>query len=146
MSPPAAKKAKEENGSADANASEAREVTLFREYLRIKSVHPNPDYDGTNAFLKRMAGELGLPCRIVEMVEGKPIFLMEWKGTDPSLPALLLNSHTDVVPVFEEFWKCDPFAAIKDEKGDIYCRGSEERGVGEEGWGTRVSPGVRVDD
>ena len=26
---------------------------------------------------------------------------MTWEGTDPSLPTLLLNSHTDVVPVFQ---------------------------------------------
>ena len=57
-----------------------RAVELFREYLRIKSVHPKPDYDGTNAFLKRIADELQLPYKITEMVTGKPIFLMKWEG------------------------------------------------------------------
>ena len=28
-------------------------VTSFREYIRIKSVHPTPDYDGCLDFLKR---------------------------------------------------------------------------------------------
>lgn len=70
--------------------------------------------------------ELDLPYRIVEMVPGKPIFLMTWEGTQPELPSLLLNSHTDVVPVFPESWKYDPFAAVKEENGDIYARGTQD--------------------
>jgi aminoacylase len=41
-----------------------------------------------------------------------------------------LNSHTDVVPVFEESWNWDPFGAekVKDEDGKyrIYARGSQD--------------------
>ena len=51
---------------------------------------------------------------------------MTWEGEDPSLPSLLLNSHTDVVPVFPESWKHDPFAAVKEENGDIYARGTQD--------------------
>ena len=32
-------------------------VTKFRDYLRIKSVQPDPDYDGTNEFLKVRIGK-----------------------------------------------------------------------------------------
>ena len=35
-----------------------------------------------------------------QMVKDKPIILMTWEGTDPSLPTVLLNSHIDVVPVY----------------------------------------------
>ena len=66
MAPSAAKKPRTEEHPA---------VTLFREYLRIKSVQPDPDYDSCVAFLKRMADELELPYRVVEMVKGKPILL-----------------------------------------------------------------------
>ena len=102
-------------------------VTLFRDYLRIKSVQPDPDYDSCNVFLKKQAERLGLDYHITEMVKGKPIFVMTWPGTDPKLPSLLLNSHTDVVPVFPESWKYDPFEAFKDENGDIYARGTQVR-------------------
>ena len=54
-------------------AEEHPAVTLFREYLRIKSVHPNPDYESCNVFLKRMAEELELPWQIVEPVKDKPV-------------------------------------------------------------------------
>ena len=47
-------------------------------------------------------------------------------GSEPGLPSLLLNSHTDVVPVFRESWKYDPFEAIKEENGDIYARGTQD--------------------
>ena len=80
-------------------AEEHPSVTLFREYLRIKSVHPNPDYESCNVLLKRIAKELDLPHFITEMEPGKPIFVMTWEGLEPQLPSILLNSHTDVVPV-----------------------------------------------
>ena len=29
--------------------------------------------------------------------------------------------------MYQEFWKHDPFEAVKDDKGDIYARGSQVR-------------------
>uniref|UniRef100_A0A8C5XBE4 Aminoacylase-1 n=1 Tax=Microcebus murinus TaxID=30608 RepID=A0A8C5XBE4_MICMU len=66
-------------------------VTLFRQYLRIRTVQPKPDY-----------------------------------GTNPALSSILLNSHTDVVPVFKEYWSHDPFEAFKDSEGYIYGRGTQD--------------------
>lgn len=31
--------------------------------------------------------------KIVEYVPGKPILILTWPGSDPSLPSILLNSH-----------------------------------------------------
>lgn len=117
---PSAKKAKPDK-------EEAREVALFREYIRIKSVQPDPDYQSCMTFLVRMASELNLPYWIKEFTSGKPVLVMTWEGTQPQLPSILLNSHTDVVPVYPESWKCDPFEAFKDENGDIYGRGTQVR-------------------
>uniref|UniRef100_A0A286ZX40 N-acyl-aliphatic-L-amino acid amidohydrolase n=1 Tax=Sus scrofa TaxID=9823 RepID=A0A286ZX40_PIG len=77
-------------------ASKGREgehpsVTLFRQYLRIRTVQPEPDY-----------------------------------GTNPTLSSILLNSHTDVVPVFKEHWSHDPFEGFKDADGYIYGRGAQD--------------------
>ncbi len=136
MSPPAAKKPKDAaaNGSSDDPPSSSEEehpaVSLFREYLRIRTVQPDPDYAASNAFLERQAARLGLPHKVVEMVPGKPVFLMTWEGEEPSLPSLLLNSHTDVVPVYPDQWKHDPFEAVKETNGDIYARGSQARSRG----------------
>ncbi|KAL7985983.1 hypothetical protein Chor_011149 [Crotalus horridus] len=80
-------------------------VTLFREYLRIKTVQPQPDYDTAIKFLERIASELGLQCLKVEVCPDRVITILTWQGTNPQLRSILLNSHTDVVPVFEEYWQ-----------------------------------------
>ncbi|CAM9957466.1 unnamed protein product [Sphacelaria rigidula] len=52
---------------------------------------------------------------------------MEWPGSKPELPRVLLNSHYDVVPAMAEHWDTDPFAAVKDEaSGRIYGRGTQD--------------------
>ncbi|XP_014782659.1 aminoacylase-1 isoform X1 [Octopus bimaculoides] len=107
-------------------SAEHQAVTNFRRYLRIKTVQPEPDYDGAIKFLKEMAGELGLPYKVIEVSPGNPVFVMTVEGKDPSLPSLMLNSHIDVVPVDMDCWKVDPFSAEKMENGDIYARGSQD--------------------
>ncbi|XP_062923825.1 aminoacylase-1B-like [Mobula hypostoma] len=101
-------------------------VGLFREYLRIRTVHPQPDYDRAIEFLERLGTELGLLCTKIEVSPGYRILILTWEGTDPKLKSILLNSHMDVVPVFEEHWKFDPFSAQKDEEGNIYGRGAQD--------------------
>ena len=66
-------------------------------------MQPNPDYDGCIEFLTRHAKRLGLDYHVTEMVPGKPIFIMTWPGLEPELPAILLNSHTDVVKLSYSF-------------------------------------------
>ncbi|KAM9132919.1 aminoacylase-1 isoform 1-T2 [Pangshura tecta] len=101
-------------------------VTLFREYLRLKTVQPEPNYDVAVQFLEQIAAELGLGCQKVEVFPGRVVTIMTWQGTDPQLRSILLNSHTDVVPVFEEHWTHDPFEAFKDSQGNIYARGAQD--------------------
>ncbi|KAG7155682.1 Aminoacylase-1-like 4, partial [Homarus americanus] len=77
-------------------------------------------------FLRGQAEELGAACQVIECVPGKPNVIMTLVGDDPTLPSFLLNSHTDVVPVFPEHWKYDPFSAHKDGEGNIYGRGTQD--------------------
>ncbi|XP_075039908.1 aminoacylase-1-like isoform X2 [Mixophyes fleayi] len=104
------------------NPSTAR----FQEYLRIRSVQPDPDYDGIVRFLFKMAKEIGLESKKLEFSPGKTIVILTWKGSQPHLKSVILNSHTDVVPVFEEFWTYPPFSAHKDKDGNIYGRGTQD--------------------
>ncbi|KAM4722397.1 aminoacylase-1-like [Rhinophrynus dorsalis] len=99
---------------------------LFREYLRIQSVQPEPDYDGIVRFLDRVAEDIGLEIKKLELSPGRVIVILTWWGTDPKLSSVILNSHTDVVPVFEESWTYPPFSAHKDKAGNIYGRGSQD--------------------
>ncbi|XP_047698579.1 aminoacylase-1 isoform X2 [Prionailurus viverrinus] len=101
-------------------------VTLFRQYLRIRTVQPEPDYGAAVAFLEKRAHQLGLSCQKVEVAPGRVVTVLTWPGTNPRLSSLLLNSHTDVVPVFKEHWSHDPFEAFKDAEGYIYARGTQD--------------------
>ncbi|XP_031829899.1 aminoacylase-1 [Nomia melanderi] len=105
---------------------DATAVENFRDYLRIPSVQPNINYDDCVSFLRKQAKSLDLPIKIYQVHANKPIVVLTWIGTDPSVPSILLNSHMDVVPVFEDKWTYPPFSAHMDEEGNIYARGSQD--------------------
>ncbi|XP_017082674.1 aminoacylase-1 [Drosophila eugracilis] len=103
------------------------EIKIFREYLRIPTVHPDVDYTTCVEFLKRQADSLNLPVDVVyPSVQTKPVVIIRWLGSQPELPSIILNSHTDVVPVFRDNWTHDPFAADIDEEGRIFARGTQD--------------------
>ena len=105
---------------------EHRSTKLFREYIQIPTVQPEPDYQPAVELLIREAESLGLATITHECVPGKPVLIITWEGMEPSLPSLMLNSHMDVVPVFPEHWTHPPFSAHKDEEGNIYGRGTQD--------------------
>uniref|UniRef100_A0A8D8B7T8 N-acyl-aliphatic-L-amino acid amidohydrolase n=2 Tax=Culex pipiens TaxID=7175 RepID=A0A8D8B7T8_CULPI len=102
------------------------EIRLFREYLKIPSVHPDVDYDGCVEFLRRQAASLYLPVKVIEVNPKKPVVIISWEGTDPAATSIILNSHMDVVPVYPERWTYPPFSAHMDAEGRIYARGSQD--------------------
>ncbi|KAB0791317.1 hypothetical protein PPYR_11581 [Photinus pyralis] len=101
-------------------------VENFRRYLRIPSVHPDIDYEPCVEFLETQAKDIGLQFRVFRDVPKNPMVVLTWPGKERSLPSVMLNSHMDVVPVFEENWTHRPFDADIDEKGDIYARGAQD--------------------
>ncbi|XP_065365578.1 aminoacylase-1-like [Calliphora vicina] len=110
------------------NLKNNEEIKLFQEYLRIPSVHPNIDYEPCIKFLSRQAESLQLPYKIIHFDESlkTPIFIASWIGSNPELPSILVNSHMDVVPVFEDKWTHPPFAADIDAEGRIFARGAQD--------------------
>ncbi|XP_068897319.1 aminoacylase-1-like [Tenebrio molitor] len=108
------------------DALDTQAVNNFREYLRIPSVHPDVNYDACVKFLENQAKGLDLPIKIYHVVPKKPIVILTWVGTEPTLPTILLNSHMDVVPVFEDKWTHKPFSADIDEQNNIYARGTQD--------------------
>ncbi|KAB0795469.1 hypothetical protein PPYR_12308 [Photinus pyralis] len=101
-------------------------VENFRRYLRIPSVHPNVDYEPCVNFLKEQAKDIGLAISVFRDVPKNPMVVLTWTGKEKSLPAIMLNSHMDVVPVIESMWTHKPFDAEIDENGNIYARGSQD--------------------
>jgi aminoacylase len=98
---------------SSSNGKEVEAVGRFRDYLNINTAHPLPDYKPAVEFLLAQASEIGLDSQVLEFVEGKPLVLLTWKGKDPSIPSILLNSHMDVVPAEREKWLYEPFAAVQ---------------------------------
>ncbi|XP_011881363.1 PREDICTED: aminoacylase-1-like isoform X2 [Vollenhovia emeryi] len=85
-----------------------------------------PHLDDCVAFLTRQAQSLDLPIKVYHIHPKKPIMVLTWVGTQPTKPSILLNSHMDVVPVFEDKWTYPPFSAHMDEEGNIFARGSQD--------------------
>lgn len=79
------------------------------------------------AFLRKQATRLNLPIAVHYPAHPeKPVVIITWNGTDPTLPSIILNSHMDVVPVFDEYWTHPPFGAEIDTEGRIYARGTQD--------------------
>ncbi|XP_028548885.1 aminoacylase-1-like [Dendrobium catenatum] len=105
---------------------EKAQIERFQQYLRIQTAHPNPDYAGAISFLSSQARSIGLKILTLEFTPGKPLLLLSWAGTDPSLPSILLNSHLDSVPADSSHWIHPPFSAYRDSDGRIFARGAQD--------------------
>lgn len=114
------------SNSAAAGDDDSSIVERFQRYLRINTAQPNPDYAQSTDFLLSEAKSLSLEGQAIEFVPGKPVVLLKWPGSDPSLPSVLLNSHTDVQPAEDDKWSHPPFAARADAEGRIFARGSQD--------------------
>lgn len=101
-------------------------IARFRQYLRINTAHPNPDYAPAVSFLKTQALSISLQTRVLEFIPKKPVLLLTWQGSNPSLPSVLFNSHMDSVPAEHEKWLHPPFSAFKSPDGKIYARGAQD--------------------
>lgn len=112
----------------DLQTKELDEIALsnFLTYLKFPTVHPNPNYGPAVDWLLSVGRELNLDCDVVEIFPDNPILIMCWKGRNPNLPAILLNSHMDVVPVVADKWDHPPFGGVLSEDGKIFGRGTQD--------------------
>ncbi|KAK1360873.1 N-acyl-aliphatic-L-amino acid amidohydrolase [Heracleum sosnowskyi] len=100
-------------------------ISRFQHYLKINTAHPNPKYYEAADFIISQAKSLSLESQSIEFVQGKPLVLLKWPGKDSTLQSILLNSHTDVVPVEDTKWVHPPFDA-RVQNGNVYARGSQD--------------------
>ncbi|XP_062020139.1 uncharacterized protein LOC133736606 isoform X1 [Rosa rugosa] len=112
--------------SAEEEEDSSPIISRFQKYLQINTAHPKPLYQEAADFILSEANSLSLDSQTLEFVPGKPLVLLKWPGSDPSLPSILLNSHTDVVPAEHDKWAHHPFSAHVDPSGKIYARGSQD--------------------
>ncbi|XP_022140673.1 aminoacylase-1 [Momordica charantia] len=108
------------------SSSSSAIIARFQQYLQINTVQPNPHYYEAADFIISQAKSLALESQTIEFVEGKPLILLKWPGSNPDLSSILLNSHTDVVPAEHHKWTHPPLGAHIDSLGNIYARGSQD--------------------
>ncbi|MED6162573.1 hypothetical protein PIB30_071788 [Stylosanthes scabra] len=102
-------------------------ITRFQRYLRINTAHPNPDYSSAVSYLISQADALGLRHQTLYFSANKPLLLLTWPGTKPSLPSILVNSHLDSVPAEPSKWQHPPFSAFRrSHDGAIFARGAQD--------------------
>ncbi|XVE93041.1 hypothetical protein REPUB_Repub01dG0155900 [Reevesia pubescens] len=111
---------------APSQDEQSKIISRFQEYLQINTAQPSPDYQKSTHFILSQADSLSLESQVIEFVKGKPVVLLKWPGSDPSLPSILLNSHTDVVPSESSKWVHPPLGAHIDDQGNIVARGSQD--------------------
>ncbi len=98
-------------------------LSLLRELVRIPSV--TPDAEGEAAVAEVLRGHLdaaGLDTIVLRSPDGRPSLLARLPGP-ADRPALVLCSHTDVVPVEPDAWTRDPFGADVAD-GFVWGRGT----------------------
>ncbi|PQQ11642.1 aminoacylase-1 isoform X2 [Prunus yedoensis var. nudiflora] len=81
--------------SSKSAAKESEIISRFQRYLQINTAQPEPLYREAADFILSEAASLSLESQTLEFVPGKPLVLLKWPGSDPSLSSVLLNSHTD---------------------------------------------------
>ena len=59
-------------------------------------------------------------------MSNKPVVVLTWVGTEPTLAAILLYNHMDVVPLRETNWSNNPFGGDTDDQ-KTYARTSAHK-------------------
>ncbi len=95
---------------------------MLRALVRARSVNPPGDEEGAAALLEAYLGEAGLKTEILKSPEGRTNLVARIDGPRDR-PALVLLSHTDVVPVEEDRWSREPFGG-ETADGFIWGRGT----------------------
>ena len=104
-------------------------TSVLRDYLQINTSNPPGNEQAAAEFLATLLEAEGYECEYVEAGPGRVSMRSRLKGTGDERPLMLLN-HTDVVPVQDEFWDVDPFAAVEQD-GMLWGRGAlDMKGMG----------------
>ncbi|XP_012078205.1 aminoacylase-1 isoform X2 [Jatropha curcas] len=114
------------SSSHDQQEKENAPISRFQQYLRFNTAHPNPNYTAPVSFLASLAQSIGLKTLTIEFTPNKPVLLVTWSGSSPSLPSILFNSHLDSVPAEPTKWVHPPFSAVRTADGKIFARGAQD--------------------
>ena len=99
-----------------------KSVELLQDLLRARTINPPGDEADAAAIVEAYLSNEGLDAELLESPGGRTSLVARLKGPTDR-PALVLLSHSDVVPVEEDSWSHDPFGAEQVD-GFIWGRGA----------------------
>lgn len=85
-------------------------LELLRQLIRIRSTNPSGDHTTVTEVVGGYLAEAGLRTKVLTSPAGHANLVARLEGPTDR-PALVLLSHSDVVPVEEQRWTRDPFGA-----------------------------------
>lgn len=97
-------------------------LELLRDLVRMRSVNPPGDEERVASALQAHLSGAGLTTDVLHSPAGRPTLIARLDGPRDR-PALVLLSHSDVVPVEEDRWTHDPFSAELSD-GFVWGRGT----------------------
>jgi aminoacylase len=104
-------------------------IQNFIEIVKFPTVSfdgPDGSYLACANWIVEKLHELNIDaCILEESRKGHPVVVGQWTGEDPTLPAILLNSHYDVVPIVADMWTVPAFEGYRKD-GRVYGRGTQD--------------------
>lgn len=98
-------------------------VALTQQLLRIDTSNPGGAEKPAAELVADTLSDLGVPVHWFEPEPGRCSLVGRVRGVDPSLPALLIHAHLDVVPAIAGDWTRDPFGGDLHD-GYVWGRGA----------------------
>jgi len=113
---------------ASGQALEDEALAWLQAFLRVDTVNPPGNESRAVEFISAILEEEGIAYQTAESAPGRGNIWARIEGGDQ--PALILLSHTDVVPADMKYWTIDPLSGeIRD--GYLYGRGAlDMKGTG----------------
>ena len=98
-------------------------LVLAQQLIRIDTSNPGGSERPAAELVADVLAGIGMHCHWFEPEPGRTSIVGRLAGRDPSLPALLLHAHLDVVPAVDADWTRDPFGGELHD-GYIWGRGA----------------------
>jgi acetylornithine deacetylase/succinyl-diaminopimelate desuccinylase-like protein len=113
--------------TAPALSAEAEVTRICQELIRFDTSNfgdgTGPGERAAAEYTAGLIEEAGLHADLFESAPGRASVVTRMEGSDPTLPALVVHGHLDVVPAQKQDWSVDPFSG-EERDGLIWGRGA----------------------
>ena len=112
-----------------AQPMEEEALVWLQAFLKVDTINPPGNESRAVEFLANILEKEGIPYQTAESMPGRGNIWARLEGGDA--PALILLSHTDVVPANMKYWSVDPLSGEIKDDGFLYGRGAlDMKGTG----------------